>query len=145
MAVAYVAAAAALAGAAESKQAADKNAASAAQAAAEELQRAQLNIEQQSRVNAYKEGAQKAAYGGSGVAMTGSPLDEEAAMKIQDNFESEVQYFNGLVSANADTADAEYQKTVGNSELLGGIANGASALAAHFGTSNPGAAPASGG
>lgn len=134
----WVAAAAAVAGAIESKNAANKNADSATKAASQEMERAQLNIQQQNRVNAYKEGAQIADYGGSGVALTGSPLDEEANMKIQDAFESQVQYFNGLVSANADTADAEYQKTVGNSELLGGVANGASALAAHFGTADTG-------
>lgn len=132
----WVAAVAAVAGAVESRNAANSNANSADQAASKELERAQLNIQQENRVNAYKEGAQVADYGGSGVAITGSPLDEEANMKIQDNFEAQVQYFNGLVSASADTADAAYQETVGNAELLGGIANGASALASHFGTSS---------
>ena len=126
--LAGVAAAGAVYGGIEGKAAADKNAANANQAAQEEQMRAQLNIEQQQRTNAYKEGAQVAAYGGSGVAMTGSPLDELASQKISDNFEAQVQYFNGEVSANADTADAAYQQTIGNAQLISGVAQGASSL-----------------
>jgi hypothetical protein len=125
-------------GASQQQKAANQNAQSAADSAAEEKQRAQLNVEQQNRVNAYKEGAQVEAYGGSGVAMTGSPLDEEAAMKIQDNFETQVQEFNGLVSANADTADAAYQQTIGNAEMTAGIANGLSSLSSFLVQTNQG-------
>lgn len=109
--------------AAQQKHAAEYNAAVDAnnQVIAEE--RSKLNVEEVLHQNRQEEGAQRAAYGGSGVTMTGSPMDEFASKAISDSFKVQVAKFNGLVDATHDQAQQAIDTMIGNQAVLTGAAN----------------------
>ena len=69
--------------------------------------RADLNVQEVERQDRYQAGQTRAAYGASGVTMTGSPMDELAFQSINDKFKQGVARFNGLVNANADEASSQ--------------------------------------
>lgn len=68
--------------------------------------RANLNVEEIAKQDRYTKGEQIAAYGGSGVRLTGSPMDELAFQSINDHFKQQVAKFNGLVNVGADQASS---------------------------------------
>jgi hypothetical protein len=89
--------------------------------AEEEAIRAKVNLTEQEQANRATEGKQRAAIGGSGVAMnTGSPLDAMAATYEQDQFKNSVAIFNGEVNVAADQAQQIAQGTQGASSVAAG-------------------------
>jgi hypothetical protein len=121
----------AIGSAAQQKHAAEYNMAVDAnnQIIAEE--RSKLNVMEVEHQNRTEEGAQRAAYGGSGVTMSGSPMDEFASKAISDSFKVQVAKFNGLVDAGHDMAQGAIDQMAGNQAVLTGAAN-VSGLAAQY-------------
>lgn len=102
------------------KQQGLQNAAQQQLMAEEEAIRSRTNLMEQDQANRATEGGQRAAIGGSGVAIgTGSPLDAQYATYAQDQFKDEVAVFNGKVNVAADQAAAIAAQTQGAAAAAG--------------------------
>ena len=106
--------------AALAKTTANQNAAQQEAMAAEENIRSHTNLMEQEQANRATEGSQRAAIGGSGVAIgIGSPLDAQYATYAQDQFKDAVAIFNGQVNVAADQAAANASATQGQAAAAG--------------------------
>ena len=101
-----------------------QNAAQQQLLAEEENIRSRTNLMEQDQANRATEGGQRAAIGGSGVAIgTGSPLDAQYATYAQDQFKDQVAVFNGQVNVAADQAAAIAAQTQGQAAAAGAQAS----------------------
>lgn len=97
-----------------------ENAAQQQLMAEEEAIRSRTNLMEQDQANRATEGAQRAAIGGSGVAIgSGSSLDAQYATYAQDQFKDQVAVFNGQVNVAADQAAAIASQTQGRAASAG--------------------------
>lgn len=106
----------------------DYNAAVARQNASADLEGAAVDSEAQDRQNVQARGKTQAAYGASGVTMSGSALDVLSDQAAQGELASQLIQYRGRLAANQQTSQATLDTYMGSTARTAGYIGAAGTL-----------------